>query len=260
MKNIAVVTGASSGMGREMAIQIGDRFSGIDQIWVVARRGERLAELVGQTPAKIRIFAEDITAPEGRRAVRDALEAENGGDVSAAGKEKTAVRILVNAAGFGVMGDSMETDEEVQCRMIRLNCEALFAFTRMLLPYMGKNSRIIQFASAAAFAPQPHFAVYAATKAFVLSYSRALGAELRHRGICVTAVCPGPVDTEFFDRAGGIGRIPAYKKLAMADPEKVVRKALADSMAQKEISVYGLPMKAFALLAKIAPHRIFLGI
>ena len=125
---------------------------------------------------------------------------------------------------------------------------------------MTKNSRILQFASAAAFLPQPGFAIYAATKAFVLSYSRALSMELKRRQIYVTAVCPGPVKTEFFAIAETTGKIPLYKRLAMADPKRVVKKALRDSMMGKPVSVYGPLMKAFWLLSKLCPHELILSL
>ena len=128
----------------------------------------------------------------------------------------------------------------------------------MVLPYMAKKSRIIQLASAAAFLPQPRFAVYAATKSYVLSFSRALNRELADTGIRVTAVCPGPVRTEFFDLAEQTGTIPLYKKLVMADPVKVVEKAFRDSLAGKSISVYGGAMKGFQVLAKVMPHEFLL--
>ena len=123
---------------------------------------------------------------------------------------------------------------------------------------MKKKSRIIQLASSAAFLPQPGFAVYAATKSFVLSYSRALHQELKSRNIYVTAVCPGPVKTEFFDIAETTGEIPLYKRLVMANPRRVVAKAIRDSVAGRDISVYGLTMKAFDLLCKVFPHRFIL--
>ena len=101
------------------------------------------------------------------------------------------------------MGRIGQVDLETECAMVRLNCEALCAVTNLVLPYMSKNSRIVQFASAAAFLPQPGFGIYAGTKAFVLSYARALGAELKERQISVLAVCPGAVDTEFFGTRRG---------------------------------------------------------
>ncbi len=261
---IAIVTGASSGMGREAVFQIGDRFPGIDEVWIVARRERRLRELEGPAasedgqkrrwpgaciPARVRVFPADVTDPAGRETIRSALR-----------ETKPEVKLLVNAAGFGVTGRVGSQPEETECGMVRLNCEALCAVTAMVLPYMGANSRILQFASAAAFLPQPDFAIYAASKAFVLSYSRALGAELKDRGICVTAVCPGPVKTEFFDTALGNRPLPFYKRLVMADPKRVVTKALKDSMAGRPVSVYGITMKLFAAAAKLLPHGLILAL
>lgn len=240
---IAIITGASSGMGREAAFQIGDRFGGIEEIWLIARRKERLEELEGRIPAGIRCFGMDVASQEDREKFARVLLAE-----------KPDVKILINAAGFGKIGRVGELDAESEQGMVRLNCGALCAMTAMVLPYMSRNSRILQFASAASFLPQPKFAVYAATKSFVLSYSRALGAELKSRDICVTAVCPGPVKTEFFDIAETTGKIPLYKKLVMADAKKVVGKALRDGAMGKSVSVYGMTMKAFCALCKILPH------
>lgn len=245
---IAIVTGASSGMGKEAAIQIADRFSGIDEIWMIARRKERLEELEGHAPAHLRSFGLDLTRQEDLQTLESALN-----------EEKPDVKFLINSAGFGQIGYVGDLDIELETGMVRLNCEALCAVTHIVLPYLSKNSRIIQFSSSAAFLPQPKFAVYAATKSFVLSYSRALGAELKPRGIYVTAVCPGPVKTEFFDIAETTGQVPLYKKLVMANPRKVVRLALRDSMMGKSVSVYGFLMKAFYLMSKILPHDFILN-
>ena len=167
---------------------------------------------------------------------------------------------LANAAGFGKIGNVCDLPEKDQTGMVQVNCTALTAVTTMVLPFMPQNSRILQFASSAAFLPQPGFAVYAASKAYVLSYSRALNRELKSRKIFVTAVCPGPVRTEFFDIAQTTGEIPLYKKLVMADPGKVVAKAIRDSIAGREVSVYGIWMKVFWVLAKVFPHSLILDI
>ncbi|HIT65277.1 MAG TPA: SDR family NAD(P)-dependent oxidoreductase [Candidatus Ventrimonas merdavium] len=246
---IVIVTGASSGMGREAAIQLADRFSGIGEIWAVARRAKRLEELKEQVPVPVRVFPLDLSLEADRNVLAQALK-----------EEQPEVRMLVNAAGYGKIGAAGDIPLEEETGMVRLNCEALCAVTHMVLPYMPKNSRVIQLASSAAFMPQPGFAVYAATKAFVLSYSRALNAELKKRGILVTAVCPGPVKTEFFDVAETTGKMPFYKELTMARAENVVRKALRDSMMGKEVSIYGLPMNAFFVLTKILPHRLLIQI
>ena len=244
---IAIVTGASSGLGRESVIQLWEHFGGMDAIWVAARRRERLEELARQVGVPLRIFALDLTE-----------RSELAGLEQALALEKPRVKFLVNAAGFGKMGPVSGQTVKEDADMARLNCEALTAVTRMVLPYMDKNSRIIQYASSAAFLPQPDFAVYAATKAYVLSYSRALNRELKDRGICVTAVCPGPVRTEFFSIAETAGEIPFYKRLVVANPRRVAAKAVRDSIACRELSVYGFSMKAFFLLAKIVPHKLLL--
>lgn len=240
---IAIVTGASSGMGREFIMQIADRFSGIGEIWAIARRDERLEELSPLVPVKVRSFAIDLTDDSKLMSLKDILA-----------KEKPEVKWLINSAGYGKIGDVGTINIGDEMGMVELNCKALCAVTHMVLPYMSENSRIIQFSSAASFLPQPGFAIYAATKSFVLSYSRALNEELKKRGIYVTAVCPGPVKTEFFDIAETTGKIPLYKRVVMADPKKVVRLALRDSMMGRPVSVYGITMKFFRLLCKTVPH------
>lgn len=246
---IAVVTGASSGMGREMIIQLWEHFKGFDEMWIIARRKERLAELEGQVAVSLRGFGLDLSKEKDLKAFEQELD-----------KRRPEVKFLVNAAGFGKIGTVEGISLADETGMVRLNCEALCAVTRMVLPYMTCNSRIIQFASSAAFLPQPGFAVYAATKAFVLSYSRALNQELKSRNIYVTAVCPGPVKTEFFDIAEVTGEMSIYKRLFIANPKRVVSKAIRDSVAGREYSVYGLSMKAFCILCKVLPHRMLLAL
>lgn len=246
---IAIVTGASSGMGREAVLQIAERFPKLEEIWVVARRKERLEELQKEVSVPLRIFPLDLAMESAQNVLKEALE-----------EAQPEVKILVNSAGYGKMGAVGTNPLSDETGMVRLNCEALCAVTHIVLPFMTKNSRIIQFASSAGFLPQPDFAIYAASKSFVLSYSRALHAELRDREIAVTAVCPGPVETEFFDIAQTSAKTPFYKKMFMADPKKVVQKAICDSMMGKTVSVYGISMQAFALLCKVLPHDLILRI
>ncbi|MGI5946587.1 MAG: SDR family NAD(P)-dependent oxidoreductase [Lachnospiraceae bacterium] len=248
---IAVVTGASSGMGRETVIQLADRFACLDEIWVLARRKDRLIQLESQVPVRLRIFEADITNEEDLNGFRNAL-----------GKESPHIRFLVNAAGYGKTGRSGQIDGKMETGMVDLNCKALLSMTQICLPYLAEGGKILQYASAAAFLPQPGFAVYAASKAFVLSYSRALNRELKSRRITVTAVCPGPVQTEFFqvmEEGGQAGSYPLYKRLVMAKPEKVVKKAIEDSVLGNSISVYGIAMKGFCLMCKILPQEWILS-
>ena len=245
---IGIVTGASSGMGREFVKRIMKEDMGLDEIWLIARRKERL--LVLQKLYKdqtFRILPLDLGDREDMKALDKLLAGE-----------QPKISLLVHCAGFGIMGKISGIARQEQLEMVDINCRSVVELTSMVLPFMEYGSRMIYLASAAAFLPQPGFAVYAASKAFCLSFVRALRAELKDRKIRVTAVCPGAVKTEFFHRAAGSLQLPAYKKLVMADPEKVVDKAFKDSLANKEISIYGLPMKAFSLAAKLLPHSLFL--
>lgn len=245
--NIAIITGASSGLGQEFVRQMDQAFDTIDEFWLVARNRERLAQTASGLRHSARIFEMDITK---------ALELEQ--LETAVRTDKAKVRMLINCAGYGIMGSFALQDREEETGMVRLNCEALTELTHRMLPYMRKGSRIIQLASCAAFLPQPNFAVYAASKAYVLRFSQALGEELRERDIYVTSVCPGPVNTPFFDRAEKNGRTLSIKKYVMVPAEPVVKKALLDSLHKKTKSVYSLPIKGLELLAKVVPHRVAL--
>lgn len=245
---IALVTGASSGMGKEFVREISDRLPWLDEIWAVARNREALDALQEEVPvAKIRKFALDITKKEDRETLKKELETH-----------KPAVRVFVASAGAGIQKKVEDTPLEELENMTELNCTALTSLTALCLPYCKKNGRIILMSSAAAFLPQPGFAVYAATKAYVLSFARALRRELKGQA-SVTVVCPGPVDTAFLEKMGGREQMPSYKKHFIARPEAVVRKAMRDSARGKEMSVYGMSMKSLRLLSRAFPQRVLLN-
>lgn len=245
--NVIVITGASSGMGMEFARQMDRSFYNIDEFWLVARSRDKLDKLADELMHRSRVFAIDITEKKGMNRLEKALTERN-----------AVVRILVNCAGYGVMGAFEKLDREQTMGMVRLNCEALTDMTYRILPFMVRNSRIIQLASSAAFIPQPDFAVYAASKAYVHSFSRALGTELKKKEIYVTSVCPGPVDTPFFDIAEKDGTYLTIKKIAMAQPDKVVAQAIRDSYYKRPVSVYSPLIKAFNVAAKVVPHSLIL--
>lgn len=247
--NIILITGASSGIGREFAKQMDAGFSNIDEFWLVARSRNKLNELADSLKHRSRIFSMDITDDEELQLLEDAVLEAN-----------AVIRILVNAAGYGIMGGFAGQERSEMLGMIRLNCEALTNLTHLMIPYMKRGSRIIQMASSAAFLPQIDFAVYAATKSYVLSFSRALGAELKEKGIYVTSVCPGPVDTPFFDIAERTGNTLALKKRTMVNAERVVTQALRDSYHKCTMSVCSLPIQAFAVGTKLLPHDFYLEI
>ena len=246
MMKIALITGASSGLGREFARQIPKLYQNLDEIWVVARRAERLNELEMELKVPVRIFDGDLN--------QDYIYKKLG---IALGKSHANVRMLVNAAGYGKIGTFCEYGWKEEAGMVDLNCRSLTRMTALCLPYMHCG-RIVNLSSAAAFGPQPGFAVYAATKSYVYSLSMALGRELKGSGIYVTAVCPGPVDTEFFDHTGK--EVASVKKKFRADAKDVVRKALIDSVRGKKISVYGLPMKAAWVASKIVPDSVIVAV
>lgn len=243
---IAIVTGASSGLGKEFVKQIEFLYKELDEIWVIARRRERLEELKSRMLTNIRVFRGDLLGSEIYRELGRALE-----------EKKPDIRMLVNAAGFGKIGKVKEIPCEEQLEMIDLNCKALTHMTHMCIPYMTKGSRIVNIASAAAFCPQPSFSVYAATKSYVLSFSRSLRTELSDSEIYVTAVCSGPVETEFFLVAGQKEK-NAIKGAVTVRPEAVVKQALLDAKEGKEMSVYGMSMKGAKAATKILPHSMIL--
>lgn len=246
--NIAIVTGASSGMGREFVYQISKRYKNIDEIWVIARRADRLEELKESiNNVTIRPMVFDVSNEADL--IRFKMELI---------KQNPRVRVLVNSAGYGIIGSFDEVGDD-NVGMCKVNCLALTKIISLVLPYMSKNkANIWNIASSAAFLPQPSFATYAATKSYVLSLSRALNQELKDRNIIVTAVCPGPVKTEFFDVAERDTQVKMYKKLVMAKPDRVVELALRDGFHGKDVSVYGGTMKAFRVLSKILPHSFMI--
>ena len=248
MKQIAVITGASSGMGRR-CVQTCDRLGPFDEIWVIARRREKLEELKATAPYPVRVFAMDLTDRESFRVYAAALR-----------EEPAAVRLLVNAAGFGKFRGVMDTPLEVNLNMADLNCQALQAMCQLTVPSMPAGSHILNFASVAAYQPIPYIDVYGATKAFVLSYSRALNRELKSRGIAVTAVCPFWTETPFFDRAIDSDREPVVKKyVAMYDPGDVVDRAWRDVKAGKDVSRPGAVARFNGVLAKVLPHSFVMS-
>lgn len=235
--NIAIITGASSGMGLEFAKRLDRLLKKTDEIWLLARRKEKLDALAAQMQTKTRAIAIDLTGEKELAQFAEVLAISN-----------ARITVLVNCAGTGKYGPFSTLDRKTCTEMLRLNVFALTEMTRICLPYLRKGSRIIELASGAAFLPQADFAVYAASKAYVYSFGRALAKELHARGIHVTAVCPGPVDTPFLEYAyDDPSSMNGLKKLTVETSERVVEAALRDSLRGKPVSVCGLPMKLLYL-------------
>ena len=244
--NIAVVTGASSGMGKEFVLQL-SKYVKVDEIWVIARREQALKELKADVP--VRPVVLDLCDSESFNEYAKLLE-----------QEKPNVKLLVNAAGFGKFGDYDQIPMEEDFRMLDLNCKALVAMTRLTVPYMEKGSHILELDSLSAFQPVPYITTYGATKAFVLSYSRAMNRELKPKGIRVMAMNPGWVKTEFFNHAlqTNGNKVQYYNHLWEA--KDVVATGLKDLYkTKKDVSIHGLRVKAQVLLVKFMPHSFVMN-
>ena len=245
---IAIVTGASSGMGREFVVQLAEK-ENYDEIWAIARREDRLLELKEQVPC-VRPLAMDLTLPASLEKLQDMLK-----------EVAPEVKTLVNAGGFGKFGTYEDVPLNDSMNMIDLNAKALVAVTETVLPYMQRGSCVVQLDSLSAFQPVPYLNVYAATKAFVLSYSRGLNVELKPRGIRVMAVCPGWVRTEFFDRAETTSDSAVTYFNVVYEAADVVRTAIRDmERGKKDVSIHGAPVRWQVRLVKLLPHRLVMKI
>ena len=248
--NIAVVTGARSGMGKEFVLQL-EQYVQVDEIWVIARRKAALEALREQVHAKIRPIVMDLCDTKSYAIYASLLAIE-----------KPDVKLLVNAAGFGKFGTYSKVAPEDDYRMIDLNCKALVAMTRMTLPYMTSGSHILQLDSLSAFQPVPYITTYGATKAFVLSYTRAMNRELKREGIRMMAMNPGWVKTEFFDHAfqtNGGGEVRYFDRLYEA--RDVVATGLKDLYrTKKDVSIHGFPVRMQVRLVKLLPHSLVMDI
>lgn len=243
-----IITGASSGMGREFVLQAAAR-GALDELWVIARRAERLEQLRQEVSVPLTILPLDLMQEESF-ARYEALLAE----------KQPQVTLLINASGFGKFGRYDEIPLRDSLDMIDLNCKALVRMTQLTLPYLARGAHVIQVDSLSAFQPVPYLGVYGATKAFVLSYSRSLNAELVPRDIHMMAFCPGWVKTEFFDHAEQTSKTAVTYFNQLFTAREVVACALKDSARGRDVCVPGFRIKAQVLLTKLLPHRLVIKI
>ena len=244
MTRIAIVTGASSGLGAELVRQLeAGAMGGLDEIWAVSRRAEKTGELV-------RPFALDLTDP----ASFDIL------DTALAEKGDARVVLLANNAGFGTFGNFTDMPARDNAAMVRLLMLAPVELTYRALTYMGPGSSILNVASVAAFMPQPQLATYAAAKRFVLDLSLALDAELGDADIHVTALCPKFMRTAFLDHAGAddvaarMARITGFE-----DVGRVARRGLAAARAGRALCIPSPDMRALYVATKLLPYPLALA-
>ena len=239
MARIAIVTGAAGGIGSKFIEKI-SAMDDIDEIWAVGRNPEKLEALKTISSRVVPVIM-DLSSVS-CRVLSDMLK-----------EKKPDVRILVNNAGTGYMGafDKMSPEQVVQ--ICNINCTAPAAIMSEVLPYMTKGARILNISSASSFQPDPYLAMYSASKVFLKNLSRAVNNELKARGITVTSVCPGWVDTGMLPKEVN-GRKINY--IGMLKPEKVVSRALKDSAKGKDMSVPGWFAKYFRFYSKITPTGI----
>ncbi len=246
--NTAIITGASSGMGREFVRRTAAR-GDIDEIWVIARREERLRSLQKEIDLPLHILPLDLLKPESFDRFQAELE-----------ERRPRVTFLVNASGFGRFGSNEQIPLQDDLDMIDLNCKAMVNITKRTLPFMPAGSRILQVDSLSAFQPVPYLGIYAASKAFVLSYARSLNAELRQRDIHVTAFCPGWVKTDFFVGAERTSKDAVTYFNKLFTPQEVVAAAMKASRKGKEVCVPGWSIRLQVLATKLLPHSLVMKI
>ena len=253
-QKIAIITGSSSGIGKAfLELVAGDKGeyfkTPFDEIWAVARRRDALEEIAASVNGvKVVPVAADLSDNSGIKIIEDKLKAE-----------EPVVGLLINSAGIGIKGPVMEKTAEALDNTIRINCSALSQMIRITVPYMkpldNTNAKIINIASSAGFLPQPGFACYAASKSYVISFSRAMGCELKSSGIDVMAVCPGPVATDFQRRAteGKQADFTDWRKNFVIDPVSLSKKSLKASLKGRRMLVYPFSQKLLHLASKILP-------
>jgi uncharacterized protein len=242
----AVITGASSGLGTEFARAALRSFPDIEELWLIARRKDRLETISRElSGVSVRCIAADLSGSDGWNILRQELESC-----------QPDIKLLINCAGVGKMDNIADSTMECQVNMVSLNVAGLTAVTSLALPYIRRGGKIINISSIAAFCPNTRMTVYSSTKAYVSSYSRGLGAELKHQGISVTAVCPGPMDTEFLEIAGIKSKM--FDFLPHTDPGVVAKGAVAAAIKGKAVYTPGGFFKFYRVVAKIVPQRLMI--
>ncbi|MDO4458522.1 MAG: SDR family NAD(P)-dependent oxidoreductase [Clostridia bacterium] len=248
--SVAIITGASSGLGREYFKSVRELCPEVDEIWLIARRKERLEEIAEENPdILVAPISLDLSREHSFDILAKVLEARS-----------SEVEILINNAGFGILSEVENMAPHDISSMIDLNVKGLTLMTGTVLPYMISGGKIINVSSIASFCPNAGLTVYSSTKAYVTSFSRGLAEELKKQGteISVTAVCPGPMDTEFNAVAGiDANTSPRFVALPKQTPEKIARNSLRAAINGRQVYSGGL-YKFYRVLCKIIPHRLMM--
>lgn len=239
-KQIAIVTGASGGIGKEFVKEL--LKEELDEIWVIARNLNKLNDLKEQFGEKIVPISKDLPVRKEVQSIGERIKEVN-----------PVILYLINNAGLGKMGSSYQdfTIEESD-KTIELNCNTVVSMCTMCIPYMQKGSCILNISSQASFQPVPYLNLYAATKVFERSYSRALNMELKKLGITVTAVCPGWIDTDMLLEECNHQKI---KFPGLVNPDIVARRAMKDTKKGRDMSVCTFYVKYMHFLSKLFPQK-----
>ncbi len=244
---IGIITGASSGLGKEFYRVICRRHPELDEIWIVARREERLKRLAEEYPDRKTVpVPMDLTREESYETLENRLK-----------EQKPEIALLINNAGVGKIGNAADEHWTTQTAQVDLNVRAVTAVTTICLPYMKKGSWILNVCSISSFAPNPRMTVYSSTKAYLYNYSKSLRFELKERGINVCAVCPGPMDTEFLGIAGITDSgSKAFASLPYCDPVKVTEYGVKAAEEGKSVYTPGVFYKFYHAVAKLLPYDL----
>lgn len=248
--NTAIITGASAGLGKEYVLAVAKKYTHIKEFWLIARRADLLEEIKDLLPADltVKILSMDLNDKGAFEEFKTLLA-----------DKKPDVKLLINNAGFGKLGYVWEIDGGVQRDMVDLNCGALTAITAATIPYMSAGSGILNVCSIASFVPNPRMTVYSSTKAYVMSFSRALREELKSKKINVLAVCPGPMSTEFLSRAHiSKGASKTFDTLPYCNPKEVAEKSLVALKKGKAVYTNRFLYKLYRVLGKLTPKCIMM--
>lgn len=239
-KRIAIITGATGGIGREFTRLLVEE--DIDEVWTVARNEKKLQELKKLYGEKVIPLAKDLTHTEEICEIEEKIKGES-----------AEVLYLVNNAGMAKMGSYQEFSIQELENTIDLNCKAPVILSNLCIPYMKKGSHILNISSASAFQPNPYINLYAASKAFERSYSRALNVEVENLGIIVTAVCPSWVDTEMLIKERNEKKV---KFPGIVTAEAVAKQAMKDAKKGKDMSICSFYVKCQHVNVKLMPQKL----
>lgn len=245
--SIAILTGASAGLGQSFFKSLLTRHPDLEGIWLIARRRERLEQMGEGSPVPVTVLPLDLIDPASYDTLAQRLA-----------EEKATVKILINNAGLGELDNVADSTWPVQSRMVDLNCRALTAVTTVVLPHMERGGFIVNVCSIASFCPNTRMTVYSSTKAYVMSFTKGLREELRPLGINALAVCPGPMKTEFLEVANITDRSPMFKTLPYSDPDAVADKAMAAAAKGRCVYTHLFLFKLYRVLAKVLPHNLMM--